>query len=129
MENKDSLNLFDQSLIVTIPFTIVLSVVLFFVTGNSNGEVKSLIVGEVLSLILNLWNSRATLNIGQRDYKKLKSFSIISFLLRYSIIIAFVLLSTTLSDFHPIYLVFGLCEYSIALTIISIFSGRRSQND
>lgn len=129
MENKDSLNLFDQSLIVTIPFTIILSLVLFFVTGNNNSEVKSLIVGEVLSLILNLWNSRATLNIGLKDYKRLRSFSIISFILRYSIIIAFVLLSTTLSDFNPIYLVFGLCEYSIALTIISIFSGKRSVND
>ena len=129
MENKDSLNLFDQSLIVTIPFTIILSLVLLFVTGNNNSEVKSLIVGEVLSLILNLWNSRATLNIGLKDYKRLRSFSIISFILRYSIIIAFVLLSTTLSDFNPIYLVFGLCEYSIALTIISIFSGKRSVND
>lgn len=126
MENKDSLTVFDKALIWTIGLTIVLSIVLFFVTGNKNGEVKSLVIGEVLSLCLNLWHSRTILSI---DKDRLKFFSIFSFIIRYTIMIIFVVVAAIFGGFSPIYLVVGLSLYAITLTILSIFGEKRYQND
>lgn len=129
MDENQELTIFEKALIGIIPFTLVLALILFFVTGNDNSEVKSLTVGAAVSLIFNFWNYKTTAIISERYYRKLRGFSIFSFILRYLIIIAVIVLSCVYSDFNAIYIVFGFFEYPLFIIILSILSGKGgSQN-
>lgn len=124
MKEKE-LSIFDKVFIGMIPFTIVLAILLYFITGNSSGEAKSIVIGGVTALILNYWNCKMTFKISENDYTKLKKFSIISFIIRYSIMIALIVISI-FTDFNPIFLFFGFLEYPLLLFIISLFSDKEA---
>ena len=54
---KDNeITMFDKAIIAIVPFTILLSIILYFVTKNNNGEVKSIVIGALVSMVLNFWN-------------------------------------------------------------------------
>jgi len=123
-DDNSELTIFDKSLIGMIPFTIALSLLLFFITKNQHSEIKSLVLGTFVSMLLNYWNYRTIRRIGETDYKKLRSFSIFSFTIRYTIIIVLTVVSCVFSDFNVIYLFFGFIEYPLFITIISILEGK-----
>lgn len=129
MNNKDEITLFDKALIGIIPFTLFLALILYLVTGNEQGEVKSIVIGATTSLILNFWNYKTTMKISRNDFKKLRLFSIISFFVRYITIIAIILLAVLLSDFNAIYIVFGFFEYPLFIVIMSIVSGKEASEE
>ena len=126
MNETKELTVFDKALIGTIPFTLVLSVVLYFVTKNANSEVKSLVVGASLSLILNAWNYHSTMKIGTTDYRQLRVFSTFSFFLRGGLMIALILVACLLSNYNAIYIVFGYFEYPLFLSIFSLMQGKEA---
>lgn len=128
MKKKREWTLFDKALLGVIPFTLLLAIVLLFVTKNENSEIKSLIIGAVTSLVLNFWHIKLTLNVTEKNVEKLKLFTILSYVIRYAIYALVILLATFLSDFNPMYIIFGICEYPLIMVILSLTSLKGEQN-
>ena len=129
---KDNeITMFDKAIIAIVPFTIVLSVILYLVTKNNNAEVKSIVIGAVVSMVLNYWNYKTTLKIGRDDYKKLKLFTTISFIARYLLMGTLVFVACFFSDYNVIYILFGILEYPLFLIIFGLLEGKggKAKND
>ena len=129
---KDNeITMFDKAIIAIVPFTIILSVILFFVTKNNNAEIKSIVIGALVSMVLNYWNYKTTLKIGREDYRKLKLFTTISFIARYLLMGILIFVACFFSDYNAIYIVFGILEYPLFLVIFGLLEGKggREKND
>ena len=123
-EHKE-LTIFDKAIIGIIPFTFALSLILLIVTKNNNSEVKSLILGAAASLIFNYWHIKTSIKISNSiNYEKLKAFTIFSYILRYFIYAVLIFIGWRLSNFNPMYIVFGITEYPLIMVIVSISSLR-----
>ena len=123
MKNNE-LSIFDKAVIAIIPFTLIVSIIIYFVTKNNNAEVKSLVIGSITSMVLNYWNYKLTFVVSEKNYKKLKLFTILSFIIRYSIIGLLVFVACYFSDFNPIYILFGVIEYPLFLIIFGSLNTR-----
>ncbi|MBP5343414.1 hypothetical protein J6Y73_05765 [bacterium] len=128
MKEKKELTLFDKAMIGEIPFTLLLAVILLFVTKNENAEIKSLLVGAAISLVLNFFHVKLTMNISSSNYEKLKVFTIISYIARYLIYALVIVLGAYFSNFNPLYIIFGIIEYPLILIILSLTTLRGGQN-
>lgn len=122
--NNNELSIFDKAVIAIIPFTTIVSIIIYFVTKNNNAEVKSLVIGSITSMVLNYWNYKLTFAISNKNYKKLKLFTILSFIIRYSVIGLLVFVACYFSDFNPIYILFGVIEYPLFLIIFGTLESK-----
>jgi len=121
MNNKiKEMTLFNKTLFGVIVLTLVLSVVLFFVTRNENGEVESLIIGSITSLFLNYYHVKSVIKISNNNISKLKSFVIISYIARYLIYGILVLLGWLVTPFNPVYIMFGIVLYPTVTLVMSL---------
>lgn len=111
MKKMTDMTLFERTLIGMIILTVVLVVVLFFVTGNENGEVLSLSIGAILIVVLEYYHIHTLVNISKNKPQKLKSFTLISYFLKFLIIIGVVFLGYKLDRFNFIYIIFGIALY------------------
>ena len=94
-------------------------------SGNNNSEVKSLILGAAASLIFNYWHIKTSIKISNStNFEKLKAFTIFSYILRYFIYAILIFIGWRLSNFNPMYIVFGITEYPLIMVIVSISSLR-----
>lgn len=125
-ENK-KLTIFDKALIGIVPFTFILAILLFFITGNNNGEVKSVVVGALATLLLSYWNYRMTTKISEENYQKLKVFSIVSFIVRYTIMVGLLVIAL-FTSYNPIYMLFGFIEYPLLILVFSLSGGKGDEN-
>ena len=107
---KKEVTLFDKAIFCVIPFTIVLAIALLLITGNNNSEVKSLIIGAVSAIVLNFWHTKVTYKISKENPSSLKRFTIFSYTFRYFVYAGLIVVGVLLSDFNPIYMMFGICE-------------------
>jgi len=117
---KKEVSLFDKAILCIIPFTIVLAIALLLITGNNNSEVKSLIIGAASAIILNFWHTRMTIKIANNNPKRLKLFTILSYTFRYLIYGGLIVLGVFLSDFNPVYMIFGIAEYPLMVLVLSL---------
>ncbi len=109
-----------KTLIVVIILVLFLSLVLYFVTGNENAEVKSLLIGAITVLLLSYWHIRTTIKISIKKPEMLKKFTITSYVIRYIIFFLVVFLAYKFADFNPIYIVFGMALYPIINLMFSL---------
>lgn len=116
---KDA-QIFEKAAFLMLPLTIVLSITLYFVTRNNNSEIKSLILGAISSLALNVWHMKTTISISKNNPKRLKGFTVFSYIFRYVLYAALIVLSTVFSNFNPVYILFGIIEYPIVMMILSL---------
>ncbi len=122
---KDNeITMFDKAIIAIVPFTIILSVVLYFVTKNNNAEIKSLVIGSLVSMVLNYWNYKTTLKLGRENFRKLKLFTTISFIARYLLMGILIFVACFFSNYNAIYIVFGILEYPLFLVIFGLLEGK-----
>lgn len=122
---KDNeITMFDKAIIAIVPFTIILSVVLYFVTKNNNAEIKSLVIGSLVSMVLNYWNYKTTLKLGRENFRKLKLFTTISFVARYLLMGILIFVACFFSNYNAIYIVFGILEYPLFLVIFGLLEGK-----
>ena len=122
---KDNeITMFDKAVIAIVPFTILLSVILYLVTKNNNAEVKSVVIGALVSMVLNYWNYKTTLKIGRENYRKLKLFTTISFIVRYLLMGVLIFVACFFSDYNAIYILFGILEYPLFLIIFGLLEGK-----
>ena len=128
MKEKRELTLFDKAMIGVIPFTLLLAIILLFVTKNENAEIKSLLIGAFASLILNFWHIRLTYNISKNNADKLKLFTTLSYILRYVVYALIIALGTIFGGFNPLYIIFGILEYPLIMIIVSLTSLKGEQN-
>lgn len=128
MKEKRELTLFDKAMIGVIPFTLLLTIILLFVTKNENAEIKSLLVGAFASLLLNFFHVKFTYNISNNNLNKLQLFTVLSYILRYVVYALIILLGTLYGGFNPLYVLFGILEYPLIIIIISLTTlrGERS---
>ena len=122
--NNNELSIFDKAVIAIIPFTMIVSIIIYFVTKNNNAEVKSLVIGSITSMVLNYWNYKLTFTISEKNYRKLKIYTALSFIIRYSIIGLLVFVACYFSDFNPIYILFGVIEYPLFLIIFGTLDSK-----
>lgn len=122
---KDNeITMFDKAVIAIVPFTILLSVILYLVTKNNNAEVKSVVIGALVSMVLNYWNYKTTLKIGRENYRKLKLFTTISFIVRYLLMGVLIFVACFFLDYNAIYILFGILEYPLFLIIFGLLEGK-----
>jgi len=129
---KDNeITMFDKAIITIVPFTIILSIILYFVTKNNNAEVKSIVIGALVSMVLNYWNYKTTLKLGRENYKKLKLFTTISYIARYLLMGILVFVACFFSNYNAIYILFGILEYPLFLMIFGLLEGKggKAKND
>ena len=129
---KDNeITMFDKAIIAIVPFTIILSIILYFVTKNNNAEVKSIVIGALVSMVLNYWNYTTTLKLGRENYKKLKLFTTISYIARYLLMGILVFVACFFSNYNAIYILFGILEYPLFLMIFGLLEGKggKAKND
>lgn len=129
---KDNeITMFDKAIIAIVPFTIILSIILYFVTKNNNAEVKSIVIGALVSMVLNYWNYKTTLKLGRENYKKLKLFTTISYIARYLLMGILVFVACFFSNYNAIYILFGILEYPLFLMIFGLLEGKggKAKND
>ena len=117
---KKEITLFDKAILCIIPFTIVLAIALLLITGNKNSEVKSLLIGASSAIILNYWHTKMTIKISQDNPKRLKRFTIFSYFIRYLLYGGIIVIGVFLSDFNPIYMIFGISEYPLMVLVLSL---------
>lgn len=122
MERNRELTTIDKVVIIMVPFTILLSVILYFITHNTNSEIKSIVLGSLISMVLNYANHKLTLKVAKDDYTKLKLFVTLSYFIRFLILGLFVFVACYFSDFNVIYMLFGILEYPLFLVFISMFT-------
>ncbi len=111
--------IYEKAAFLMIPATIIISIALYFITKNNNAEIKSLVLGAVLSLALNVWHTKTTISISKNNPKRLKAFTVFSYIARYSVYAAMIVMLTLLSNFNPVYTLFGIIEYPIVMMILS----------
>ena len=122
--NDRELTLFDKAIIFSIPFTLILSVILFFVTKNNNAEIKSLVIGATVSIVLNYGNYKLTFKIQQENVTKLKLFVPLSYVIRFVILGTIIFVACFFADYNVIYIIFGVLEYPVFLIIMGLLESR-----
>lgn len=122
---KKEVSLFDKAILCVIPFTIVLAIVLLLITGNKNSEIKSLLIGALSAIVLNYWHTKMTFKITNENPNGLKRFTIFSYFFRYFVYGGLMVVGILLSDFNPIYMMFGICEYPLMILILSLLMIRK----
>ncbi|MCR5741947.1 MAG: hypothetical protein K6G38_05785 [Gammaproteobacteria bacterium] len=132
--NDNELSIFDKAVIAIIPFTIVVSIIIYFVSKNNNAEVKSLVVSSLTSIVLNYWNYKLTFKVSEKNYQKLKLYTVLSFITRYAVIGILVFVACYFFEYNLIYMLFGVLEYPLFLMIFGSFEGgigggRKRKND
>ena len=122
--NDRELTLFDKAIIFCVPFTLLLSVILFFVTKNTNAEIKSLVIGSTISIILNYGNYKLTFKVQQENYKRLRLFVTFSYIIRFLILGAIIFVACYFADYNVVYILFGVLEYPVFLIIMALLESK-----
>ena len=122
--NDNELTLFDKAIIAVVPITLLLSVILFIVTGNQNAEIKSLVLGAITSMVLNYGNYKLVFKVQQTNYRKLKLFTVLSYTIRFLVLGILTAVACIFSDYNVIYILFGIAEYPIFLIVFGLLDGK-----
>ena len=122
--NDRELTMFDKAIIFSVPFTVVLSIILFFVTKNNNAEIKSLVIWATISIVLNYGKYKLTFKIQSENVNKLRVFVPLSYVIRFLILGAIIFVACFFADYNVIYIIFGVLEYPVFLIIMGLLDSR-----
>lgn len=121
-------NIVEKTFLFSWPYAIVFSIVLYLITSNFD-FVISFLLGVCSTLLMQSMNYRIMKNLYQNNPEKIKSRTIIIYLVKYVFFAIILYVAYQDSDWNPYFTLVGLMTFTIVTIPVSIIFANKGDED